>query len=159
MPRFSILVPAYNATATLPETLDAVHAQEFDDWECVIVDDGSTDATPSIVESYCARDRRYRLISQRNAGAAGAYRAAAAAAGSELLVICAADDLLLPAHLRVMDELATRNPEYEIYSCNGEYLLQSTGERRTVYTSPEWQVERSLTFGDVVIPDATLAGL
>jgi len=150
VPRFSVVVPAYNAAATLPETLDAILAQEVGDWECVVVDDGSTDSTASIVESYCERDSRFRLVTQANTGTAGAYRTAVAAAVSDLLVICASDDLLLPAHLRVMDDLIRRNPECGIYSCNGQYLYDETGRRVKVYVASEWRRERSLSFEDVV---------
>lgn len=150
MTSFSIVVPAYNAEATLGETLDAVLAQEFADWECVVVDDGSTDSTPEIAESYCDRDERFRLVRQQNTGTAGAYRAGVAAAVSDLLVICASDDLLLPAHLRVMDELICRKPDFEIYSCNGQFLYDESGVRETVYTAPEWLAERSLSLDQVI---------
>ena len=150
MPRFSVVVPAYNATGTLAETLDAVFAQEFEDWECVVVDDGSTDDSASIVEEYCRRDDRFHLIRQQNAGTAGAYRTGLAAAEADLLVICAADDLLLPEHLEVMDEFIAENPEYEIYSSNGEYFDHESRTRRVVYVEPEWQRERSLSFEQLV---------
>jgi glycosyltransferase involved in cell wall biosynthesis len=150
VPRFSVVVPAFNAAATLPETLESVLAQEYADWECVIVDDGSTDSTPSTVESYCRRDSRFRLVRQKNMGAAEAYRTGIGAARSDLLVICAADDLLLPAHLQVMSDLIRRNPDCGIYSCNGQYLYHESGERDPVYTASEWMTERSLSFEDVV---------
>ncbi len=149
-PRFSVVVPAYNAGATIAETLDALLAQEFGEWECVVVDDGSTDDTASIAETYGERDDRFHLIRQPNAGTAGAYATGLDAARGGLLVICAADDMLLPPHLRVMNELVERDPEFEIYSSNGEYLYQWSGDRRTVYSDPEWQCERSLTFDDVI---------
>lgn len=150
MPRFSVVVPAYNASATLSETLDAVLAQEFSEWECVVVDDGSTDTTPNIAQGYCDRDSRFRLVRQENTGTAGAYRCGILTASSDLLVICSADDLLLPAHLRVMDELIRANPDYDIFSCNGDYLLQESGERRAVNTAPEWLVQRSLSLEQVI---------
>jgi glycosyltransferase involved in cell wall biosynthesis len=115
-----------------------------------VVDDGSTDETPSIVQSYVDRDPRFNLIRQQNAGTAGAYRSGINAVSSELLVICAADDLLLPEHLQVMDEFVRMRPGYEIYSCNGEFLYQQSGARRPVYWSRQWLHERSLSFEQVV---------
>ena len=149
MPRFSVVVPAYNAGATLPETLDAVLAQEYSDWECLVVDDGSTDDTASIVEEYVARDDRFKLIRQQNRGTAGAYLTGVGAA-ADLLVICAADDLLLPAHLKTMDEFIRANPDFDIYSSNGQFLYQESRSSATVYTRQEWSQERSLTFEEVV---------
>lgn len=151
MPRFSVVVPAYNSEQTLPETLDSVLAQEFGDWECVVVDDGSTDSTASIAESYCERDGRFRLLRQTNTGTAGAYRTAVAAAIADLLVICASDDLLLPKHLGVMDDLIRRNPGCGIYSCNGQFLYNDSGRRVKVHTGSAWRRERSLSFEDVVM--------
>lgn len=150
MPRFSVVVPAYNASATLPETLDSMLAQEFASWECVVVDDGSTDSTASIIETYVERDSRFKLVRQENRGTAGAYRSGIAAARADLLAICAADDMLLPGHLLVMDELATRCPGYHIYSCNGEFLYHESGERKVVYSEGEWLAEHSMSFEDVI---------
>jgi len=151
MPRFSVVVPAYNASATLGETLDAMLQQEFADWECIVVDDGSADDTAMIASGYVERDSRFRLIRQENQGTAGAYRTGLESSGADLLVICAADDLLLPRHLLVMDDLVTRHPNCGIYSCNGEFLDHETGNRRVGYVGPEWQREKSLTFEQVIV--------
>jgi len=149
-PRFSVVVPAYNACQTLHETLEAMLAQEYAAWECVVVDDGSTDDTAQVVEHYRSRDARFRLIQQENQGTACANNAGVRAACAELLVVCAADDYLLPGHLRVMDDLIARNPESGIFSSNGQYLDHETGDRTTVYLSHEWLQERSLSFEDLV---------
>lgn len=150
MPRFSVVVPAYNASATLGETLDAILAQGFEDWECVVVDDGSTDETAAIARAYAEGDPRFRLIRQENTGTAGANNAGVTGSAADLLVICAADDFLLPDHMRVMDSVISDNPEYGIYSSNGDYLDHDSGERRVVYSGDEWQTQRSLTFEDVL---------
>ena len=149
MTKFSIVVPAYNAEATLSETLDAILAQALGDWECIVVDDGSNDATQDLVRHYATRDARVRLVAQANRGTAGAYNTGVSAASGELIVVCSADDILLPAHLKVMAALATRNPGCGIYSSNGDYL-EPSGVRRPVYQEPEWQHERSLTFQDLL---------
>jgi GT2 family glycosyltransferase len=150
VPRFSVVVPAYNAAATLAETLNALSAQVFADWECVVVDDGSTDETASIVQAYAERDLRFRLVQQENLGCAGAYRAGIAAAASGLLVICSADDYLLPGHLAAMDAFVLANPDYEIYSSNGQTLEQASGRRGIYHRAQEWQGERSLSLEDVI---------
>ncbi len=146
MPRFSIVVPAYNAETTLRETLDSVLAQDYGDWECIVVDDGSTDSTAKISEEYCRADDRFRLVRQENKGTSGAYRSGVAAASAELIAICSADDLLLPNYLSTMDACIGRNLGFDIYSCNGEVFYCSSGERQIAYSGPEWSDELSFTF-------------
>ncbi|HZW54149.1 MAG TPA: glycosyltransferase, partial [Candidatus Elarobacter sp.] len=58
MPFFSVVIPALNAAATLPATLTALQEQTCSDWEAIVVDDGSTDDTPRVVERHAARDSR-----------------------------------------------------------------------------------------------------
>lgn len=98
MPKATIVVPAYNVATTLPETLDALLAQTYEDFEIVIVDDGSQDATTVIAQSY-ASDPRVRLIRQTNRGLAGARNTGIAAARGEYIGFCDADDLWLPEKL------------------------------------------------------------
>lgn len=149
MPQFSIVVPAYNASDTLAETLDAVVAQEYHDWECIVVDDGSIDETSRIAAEYARVDSRFRVIAQPNQGTAGAYNSGVQSAASDLIAICSSDDLLLPHHLARMHDTAQAYPKYDIYSSNGFYLAES-GETRTVYTGSEWKNVRSLSFKEVL---------
>ena len=148
-PRFCIVVPAYEAESTLADTLDAILAQTFSAWECIVVDDGSTDGTGTIALDYSRRDPRFKTIAQANQGTAGAYNTGARQGSAPLLVLCSADDLLLPDHLRVMDELISSNPACGIFSSNGDYLLE-TGSRARVYSGDEWEHETSLSFEDVL---------
>ena len=71
-PLVSVVVPARNAQATLAQALDCLIAQDMPDWEAIIVDDASTDATAVIIASYAQRDARFRSVSSRTQGAAGA---------------------------------------------------------------------------------------
>lgn len=120
-PRFSIVVPAYQAESTLAETLDAVLAQTFGAWECIVVDDGSSDGTLGIAEEYGRRDPRIRVIHQDNQGTAGAYNTGVKSASGQFIVICSADDILLPEHLSRVSAFIDSDAGYDIYSTNGYY--------------------------------------
>jgi len=120
-PRFSVVVPAYEAETTLGETLDAILAQTFTDWECVVVDDGSPDDTLSIATGYAQRDPRFRVVHQSNQGTAGAYNAGVFSAVGDFVVLCSADDILLPEHLSRMSAFIDSEGGYDIYSSSGYY--------------------------------------
>ncbi|MDZ4179243.1 MAG: glycosyltransferase [Coriobacteriia bacterium] len=145
MVRFSVVVPAYNAAATLSSTLDALLEQSLDDWECVIVDDGSTDDTLAIARGYAADDSRFRVLSQPNAGTGGAYNTGVSGARGEYVVLCSADDILLPEHLAEMAALIAREPGFDIYSTNGFLWTPEGDVRRVVYQPGEvaqsWSLE------------------
>lgn len=149
MPRFSVVVPAYNAAATLPETLDAVVGQTFDDWECVVVDDGSTDATSAVAAHYASDDGRVRLIAQENRGSGGAYNAGVASARGDFVVVCSADDILLPTHLEEMARFIELEPGYDIYSTNG-YFWRADGSREIWYAPGVRDEVVSLSLADVI---------
>lgn len=149
-PRFTVVVPAYNAGQTIRETLDSLLSQEFSCWECVVVNDGSVDDTADIVREFRSRDSRFRLVEQENRGAAVAHNSGVRASSGEFMVMCAADDLLMPRHMLVMDDLIARSADYQIFSCNGYLLDHSSGERTVRYSDPEWQHKRSLPFADVI---------
>ncbi|MGP6085898.1 glycosyltransferase family 2 protein [Antarctobacter jejuensis] len=99
MPLASIVVPAFNASATLPETLRSLRAQTYRDLEIIIVDDGSTDETPQIAEDFAREDARIRIVSQVNRGLAGARNSGIHAARGEFVGFCDADDLWAPGKL------------------------------------------------------------
>jgi len=149
MPRFSIVVPAYNAQSTLAETLDAIVRQTLGDWECVVVDDGSTDATRAIAVAYAGADTRIRVLHQNNKGSAGAYNTGVSAALGEFVVICSADDVLLPEHLATMSGFMEREVGFDIYSSNGYFWAQD-GTRVLVYGPGRRDGEASLELADVI---------
>jgi len=72
VPEISVVVPTYNGERYLGTTLDSVRGQTFENWEAIVVDDGSSDGTRTMAESYAACDRRIRVVSQENAGIAAA---------------------------------------------------------------------------------------
>lgn len=99
MSEVSVVIPAYNAAATLPTTLCSVQAQTLRDIEILVVDDGSTDETAEIAEAAAALDTRVRVIRQENAGVAGARNAGVAVSTARWIAPLDADDLWHPEKL------------------------------------------------------------
>ncbi|MDE6394665.1 MAG: glycosyltransferase, partial [Duncaniella sp.] len=95
----SVIIPAYNAQAYLRECLESVLAQSFSDWEVIVVDDGSTDSTAAIAQSFSARDSRVRVLSTVNRGVSAARNAALGMARGEWVTFLDSDDLLPPGAL------------------------------------------------------------
>jgi glycosyltransferase involved in cell wall biosynthesis len=101
----TVIIPAFDAAATIDETLRSVRAQSHRRLEIVVVDDGSTDATAEIVRGHAALDRRVRLIQQPNSGVAAARNRAIAEAAGDYLAPIDADDLWRPD--RIEKQLAS----------------------------------------------------
>lgn len=62
--KMSIIIPMYNRASLLPETLDSILAQTYANWECILVDDGSTDETVSVANAYAQNDNRFRVYNR-----------------------------------------------------------------------------------------------
>ncbi len=149
VPRFSVTIPAYNAQATLAETVASVTAQTFADWEVVIVDDGSTDATLALAEQLAAADPRIRVISQENRGSGGAYNTAVRNARADLLVMLSADDLLLPEHLAALDAFIAEDPGAAVYTVGGWYQYED-GSREMQRLHETWASPQGASMADLL---------
>lgn len=100
-PLVSIVIPAYNASRFLGCAVESVLRQkDFNDWELIIVDDGSTDDTPALARRYAEADRRVRFISKPNGGQSTARNAGLLLAQGKYLCFIDADDLISPDFLR-----------------------------------------------------------
>lgn len=95
-PLISVLMPVYNAAAYLDKALDSLLAQSFSDFECICVDDGSTDHSLAVLEDCAKRDPRIRVISRPNTGIVGALNDALAAARGRFIARMDADDWCTP---------------------------------------------------------------
>jgi len=143
-PVVSIVIAAYNASATLGETIDSVAAQTRDVWELVIVDDGSTDATLALARERAVADERIRVITQPNAGTASARNAGFAIAVGEWLCFLDADDMLRPEYIERMTTFISAHPGYDIYSCNAEVLLRN-GASDLMWKGARWRRAHEVT--------------
>jgi len=120
-PLVSVLLPAYNAAATLPAALDSLLAQTLDDFEVVAVDDGSADATAEVLSAYARRDARVRPVSIPHAGIVSALNAALDAARGEFLARMDADDLAHPERLSRQAEALAKEPDLGLVACRVDF--------------------------------------
>lgn len=95
-PAISIIVPVYNVEQYLRECLDTIKDQTFRDWECILVDDGSTDSSAEICDSYVSRDARFKVIHKKNGGLSSARNAALKIAEGDFIGFVDADDWVNP---------------------------------------------------------------
>ncbi|MCL2853636.1 MAG: glycosyltransferase [Defluviitaleaceae bacterium] len=126
-PTVSVIMPAFNAEATIAEGLDSVLAQTFEDWELIVVDDASTDNTAEAARSYAAKDSRVKLLaSETNQGVAAARNQGIQAAGGEYLAFLDSDDLWrkekLEKQVRLMEEQGA------VISFTGTAYMNSAGK-------------------------------
>jgi glycosyltransferase involved in cell wall biosynthesis len=99
-PKFSVVIPCWNAAATLRSTLDTILGQDYLSWETIIVDDGSTDETTSIIMDYVSKDKRFQILSSNRQGPSGARNLAALkCAQGEYIAFLDSDDLWAPNKL------------------------------------------------------------
>jgi glycosyltransferase involved in cell wall biosynthesis len=105
----SVIIPLYNKAPYIRRTLDSVLRQSFQDFECIVVDDGSTDGSGDIVEG--VKDSRLRLITQSNAGVSAARNRGIEAALYPLVAFLDADDEWLPDFLCASIKLHIEHPE------------------------------------------------
>lgn len=120
--KFSILIPAYNAAAYIGQCLDSILAQTVNDYEVVILNDGSKDETDSTCREYVRRDNRIRYTWQdRNKGVAYVRNRLLDMAAGEWIVFVDADDYVVDNYLEEFDKQISRYPETDVFVCNIYY--------------------------------------
>lgn len=135
-PAVSVLMPCYNAGATLEEALESLARQDLDDFEIVAVDDGSVDDTPAILERWAARDGRLRVLSRPHAGIVAALNAGLEICRAPLVARMDADDLSHPSRLSQQAALFAAGPDLGVVSCLvGSFPPSEVREGFRVYLS------------------------
>lgn len=116
MPKVSIIIPVYNSSSTISRALISIFNQTYNDYEVVIVDDGSTDDLQRTLEVY---EGKYRLFSQSNAGASAARNFGVKHAVGEFIAFLDADDYWHPDKLRLQIEVFERVPHIALCVTRG----------------------------------------
>lgn len=122
-PCVSVLLCVYNEEAYLAQALDSVQGQSFTDWECVVVDDGSTDATPAILAEYARRDGRFRIFrNERNLRLQASLNRGLALAEGRYLLRMDADDVSRRDRMERQVAFMEAHPEVDLSACRAMLL-------------------------------------
>ncbi len=130
VPAFSVVIPAYNEERRVGAAIGSVQAQTRADWEAIVVDDGSSDATAEVVAAIATRDPRVKLVSKPNAGLSAARNTAIKMARAPLVSLLDSDDLWLPGYLETMGHALEADPEAGIAYTDAWALDTESGRFR-----------------------------
>lgn len=123
----SVVMPAYNAAKFISPAIESILNQTFQEFELIIVDDGSTDNTLDVVDRYLKQDNRIRVIKSAHIGCSGARNAGAQAAKYPWIAVMDADDIALPNRLEKQINAAKANPKVVIWGSYAHHI-SATGK-------------------------------
>ena len=127
-PKISVVVPIYNVSAYLAHCLEPLRTQTFQDFEAILVDDGSTDNCAQIISEFTAKDSRFSVISQPNMGVSAARNRALEVARGEFIAFLDGDDFVRKDFLEVLYRTAQRY-DADIALCNYNLYWDQSGFR------------------------------
>jgi GT2 family glycosyltransferase len=137
--RLSVMMPVYNGAAYLREAIDSVLAQTVQDFELLIMDDGSTDDTPAILEHYAGQDQRVRLFLRPHQGLIASCNELLRLATTEIVAVAHADDICLPDRLE--RQLAVMSEDSSLWILGTTaILIDKRGRQRRRWRVPTGSV-------------------
>ena len=114
MPDISVLLPCYNAAATLEETLTSLQAQSFSDFEVICIDDGSTDQTPAILKRWSIKDSRFVVVKKEHCGVIQAANTGLSLCQAPIIIRMDADDRCHPERIQLQRDYLLEHPEIAV---------------------------------------------
>lgn len=168
-PQVSIIIAVYNGSTYIDETLRSVSAQTYLDWECIVIDDGSTDSTALIAKDYSGRDGRFRYFYQENKGLSAARNTGILNAKGRYIHLLDADDLISTSKLEIHVGWMLKHPASDISYSDARYFkdlnpevlfkrLKSTIDDTLVLVNEDW-IERFDNPGHVILSKLLMQNL
>lgn len=114
--KFSFIMPVFQCEKYLAASIQSVLCQDYSDWELILVDDGSTDSSPAICDTFVKKDGRIRVLHQENGGPSAARNAGLKAATGEYVLFIDSDDRFEPNTLSILCEHLTSAPDLVLFS-------------------------------------------
>ena len=153
-PLVSVIVPTYNYGRFIGETLECLRAQTYQNWECVIVDDGSTDDTAEQVALFMKRDERFKFLRQENARQAAAKNNGLRNSAGDYIQFLDADDLIEPQKFEKQVEYLEAHPGVDIIYGSMRYFRSGNPDERLFWVWGEnkpWMPEISGSGKEILI--------
>lgn len=154
-PLVSVVMTTYNAAPYLPASLASLQRQTCDDFELVVVDDGSTDGSGPLLERVARADRRVRLHRGPHRGLAAARNAGLDAAAGRYVAIADADDVYLPRRLADQVAFLEANPDVDVCGSAARLFGTTTGTRR--FPADDARIRALLLFEPSLVDPSTMA--
>lgn len=139
----SIIVPCYNQSHFIAETLDSVLAQKYTNWECVIINDGSIDNSEEIILRYCEKDERFVYLYQDNAGVVAARNNAIAHSHGKYILPLDGDDLISSDYLALAVPILDADDDVVLVYCN----VMKFGTEEGTMKLPDFNIRNLLSTG------------
>ena len=124
----SIIVTCYNQAYCIAKTLESVKAQTYKHWECIIVDDGSSDSSAEVIKAFIKQDERFHYVYQNNTGVSAARNTGFALAKGDYINFLDGDDTFLPQKLEEQLVVFNLQPEVAICICDHQYYHVHTND-------------------------------
>ena len=127
LPLVSVIIPCFNAALFVEETLECVNSINYSNWECVKVDDGSTDNSVEIIENYCKLHSNFKFIIQKNAGPAAARNNAIKNTSGKYILPLDADDKISKDYIGLAVKVLEASPNVKLVYCEAELFFKAKG--------------------------------
>lgn len=144
-PLVSIIVPCYNHAHFLPETLQCVLSQTYENWECIIANDGSTDNSEEVALGWTQSDSRFRYFYKKNSGLADTRNFAIHNSNGEYILPLDSDDLIGTRYIEKSVKIIIANPNIGIVYCKARLF----GAQNGIWYIPKFKFKRHLTHNTI----------
>tara|TARA_R110000868_G_scaffold14457_5_gene67376 strand:- start:28396 stop:29235 length:840 start_codon:yes stop_codon:yes gene_type:complete len=125
--KLSIIIPCYNSEKTLEKTLESVFTQIYDDWEALIINDGSTDGTEIIALSWVEKDKRFKYFAKPNEGLGKTRNYGIAKSAGKYILPLDSDNLVVKDFAKIAIAILDSNSEIGVVHGHAEYFGNKTG--------------------------------
>lgn len=142
----SIVIPLYNKESSVHSSIDSIISQSYQDWECIVVDDSSTDNSCEVVKGY--KDPRIKLFTKPNGGPSAARNYGVKKTSGKWVLFLDADDCFLPDALQIFSNGIERYPKAKVITSN--FLVERSGNRGC-YCMPLIEGKTFNPFGDLCL--------
>ena len=123
----SVVLTCYNQEQYLAEALDSVLNQTYPYWECVILNDGSTDGSEEVAKRYVSRDKRFLYVYQSNQGVVAARNNAVKISKGDYILPLDGDDIISPNYIKLATDVLDKNKDVILVCCNVEKFGMESG--------------------------------